>query len=86
MYGVLKGFGIAFGHSQASVRNTLEQGLTLPGYFVINGGIRYKFKQFNVAFNLNNITNKTYWTGAYNNVNKWPGAPRNFMINTGFDF
>jgi iron complex outermembrane receptor protein len=86
MNGILKGFGIAFGHSQASVRNTLEQGLTLPGYFVINGGIRYKFKQFNVAFNLNNITNKTYWTGAYNNVNKWPGAPRNFMINTGFDF
>jgi len=86
MNGALKGFGIAFGHSQASVRNTLEQGLTLPGYFVINGGIRYKFKQFNVAFNLNNITNKTYWTGAYNNVNKWPGAPRNFMINTGFDF
>ena len=86
MNGALKGFGIAFGHSQASIRNTLEQGLTLPGYFVINGGIRYKFKQFNVAFNLNNIANKTYWTGAYNNVNKWPGTLRNFMINTGFDF
>jgi len=86
MNGALKGFGIAFGHSQASIRNTLEQGLTLPGYFVMNGCIRYKYKQFNVAFNLNNIANKTYWTGAYNNVNKWPGTLRNFMINTGFDF
>ena len=67
--GALKGFGIAAGHSQASVRNTLEQGLTLPGYIILNGGIRYSYKKFDVALNLNNIANKTYWIGAYNNVN-----------------
>ena len=73
--GALKGFGIAAGHSQASIRNTLEQGLKLPGYFVLNAGIRYEIKHFNAAININNITNKAYWIGAYNNVNKWPGAP-----------
>lgn len=86
MNGALKGFGIVLGHSQAGVRNTLEPGLTLPGYIVLNGGIRYTIKHFNVAFNLNNITNKTYWTAAYNNVNKWPGAPRNFMMSMGYNF
>lgn len=84
--GVFKDFSIAAGHSQASVRNTLEQGLSLPGYIVLNAGIRFSHRHFNTAINFNNITNKTYWTGAYNNVNKWPGAPRNFMINVGYSF
>ncbi len=84
--GALKGFGIAAGHSQASKRNTLEQGLTLPGYIILNGGIRYTYKKLDVALNLNNITDKIYWIGAYNNVNKWPGAPRNIMMSAGYNF
>lgn len=83
---LLKGFGIALGHSQASERNTLETGLTLPGYIIINAGIRYEYKKFDLAFNLNNITNTTYWMGAYNNINKWPGAPRNCMFTAAFSF
>ena len=84
--GFLKGFGIAAGHSQAGSRNTLQQNLVLPAYFVLNAGIRYGYKHVGIAVNLNNITDKTYWMGAYNNVNKWPGAPRNFMINVSYDF
>ncbi len=84
--GPLKNFGIAAGHSQVSLRNTLDPNILLPGYVVLNAGIRYTYKHFNAAVNLNNITNKTYWLGAYNNVNKWPGAPRNFMISVGYKF
>ena len=84
--GLLKGFGIAAGHSQVSLRNTLVPGFTLPGYIVFNGGIRYTYQHFNAAINLNNIGNKTYWVGAYNNVSKWPGAPRNVMVNVGYAF
>ncbi|MEO8764784.1 MAG: TonB-dependent receptor, partial [Ginsengibacter sp.] len=84
--GTLKGFGIAVGHSHASVRNTLEQSLKLPGYFVLNGGLRYELKRFNGAVNLNNVFNKAYWIGAYNNVNKWPGAPLNLMVSAGYNF
>ena len=84
--GIIKGFGISVGHSLVSSRNTLDPTIILPGYLIINGGINYKRKHFSVAINVNNITNKTYWLGAYNNVNKWPGAPRNFMINLGYNF
>ncbi len=84
--GSLKGFGIAAGHSQVGVRNTLEPGLTLPGYFLLHAGVRYQIKNFTAAINCNNVFNKIYWMGAYNNVNKWPGAPRNVMITTGYNF
>jgi len=82
--GVFKGFAIALGHSQGTVRNTLINDLKLPGYFIMNAGIQYACKHFTIALNANNLTNKIYWTGAYNNTNKWPGAPRNYMINFGY--
>jgi len=82
----LKGFGIAIGHIQAGTRNTLETGIRLPGYFLLNGGIRYQYKHYNAALNVNNIFNKTYWIGAYNNVNKWPGPPLNCMVEIGYRF
>ncbi|MBS1947651.1 MAG: TonB-dependent siderophore receptor [Bacteroidetes bacterium] len=84
--GAIKGFGIAIGHSQASSRTTLQQNLMLPGYFVLNAGLRYNYKHIAIAVNFNNITNKTYWLGAYNNVSKWPGEIRNFMLNIGYNF
>ena len=84
--GCIKGFGISAGHSSVSMRNTLDSATTLPGYLIINGGVHYKYKNYTLALNINNITNQTYWTGAYNNVNKWPGTPRNFMVNVGYNF
>lgn len=84
--GFLKGFGISAGHTQVGMRSTLDPVITLPGYFIINGGIHYNYKHYRLALNVYNITNETYWTGAYNNVNKWPGAPRNGMVNIGYVF
>ena len=84
--GKLKGFGIAAGHIQASLRNTLESGFTLPGYFILNSGIQYSKSHFTLAVNLNNILNTTYWASAYNNVSKWPGEPRNLRLRLGYRF
>lgn len=84
--GAMKGFGIAVGHSAVGVRNSLDPGVILPAYLVVNAGLHYNLKHFTVAFNINNVTNAVYGTGAYNNVNKWPGAPRNGMINLGYTF
>ncbi|MBS1598278.1 MAG: TonB-dependent siderophore receptor [Bacteroidetes bacterium] len=81
---ILKGLSVAIGHSQVSMRNTLDENLTLPGYIILNAGIQYAYKHFILALNMNNLTNKTYWASAYNNINKWPGEPRNFMINLGY--
>ena len=84
--GFLKGFGIAAGHSAVDKRNTLDAGTVLPAYLVINAGLQYKYKKMMVALNINNINNTRYWIGAYNNVNKWPGLPRNCMLNLGYSF
>ncbi len=84
--GTLKGLGIYVGHSGVGVRTTLDSTINLPAYFILSGGVNYHYKHFVIAANMNNITNEVYWMGAYNNVNKWPGAPRNFMINLGYKF
>ena len=82
----IKGFGISIGHSFVGQRTTLDPDINLPSYFLLNGGINYGYKKVSLALIVNNITNQTYWMGAYNNINKWPGAPRNFMVNLGFKF
>lgn len=84
--GFLKDFGISVGHSQAGVRNTLDENVVLLGYCIFNAGAQYNYNRISVGFNLNNIANKTYWSAAYNNISKWPGAPRNYMIRLGYYF
>jgi iron complex outermembrane receptor protein len=84
--GAIKGLGLSIGHSQVGMRNTLDPNITLPGYTIFNAGIHYRYQHFLLAMNVNNLTNKTYWTSAYNNISKWPGAPRNYMVNLGYRF
>ena len=82
----LKGFAISAGHMQQSKRNTLTDGFILPGFFILNAGLQYNFKNFEIAANIENITNKNYWLSAYNNVSKWPGEPRNFIMEINYKF
>ena len=84
--GFLKGFGISAGHSQVSYRTTVDPEFDLPGYVIVNSAVQYTFKDFTLALKVENLTDKTYWIGAYNNVNKWPGEPRNFMLNLRYNF
>ncbi|MGH2565448.1 MAG: TonB-dependent siderophore receptor, partial [Ginsengibacter sp.] len=84
--GALKGFGISAGHASVSARNTLDDDVVLPGYVIFNAGIHYSYDHFAIAANLDNITNRTYWPGAYNSVYKWPGEPINFMLNIAYRF
>jgi iron complex outermembrane receptor protein len=84
--GFLKGFGLSIGHSQVGERTTLDPAISLPGYFILNGGLHYTYEHYRFALNVYNITNQTYWMGAYDNVNKWPGEPRNGMLNVGYMF
>jgi iron complex outermembrane receptor protein len=82
--GFVKGFSLSAGHSQSGSRNTLTTGLVLPAYCVIHAGIGYTFKKFKAALNIYNIGNAIYWTGGYNYASKWPGAPRNAMLNLSY--
>jgi iron complex outermembrane receptor protein len=84
--GSLSRWGISIGHYQVGKRNTLDPSIILPGYFVLNGGIHYEFKHIRIAVNFNNLLIKTYWAAAYNNLQKWPGAPRNVMFRVFYNF
>lgn len=84
--GALKGVAISAGHLMAGARNTLDPLITLPGYIIINGAVQYSYKRFTLAVKAENVTNKIYWIAAYNNVSKWPGEPRNFMMNLRYQF
>jgi len=42
----------------------------LPDYFKLDGAVSYQFNKFTIALNVNNITSKTLYSGAYYN---WGG-------------
>ncbi len=81
----LTGFSVNAGYSFAGRRNTLEKDFRLPGYFTVQGGVNYAWKPITISFLMNNIGNIAYWSGAYNNIYKWPGEGRNFMVKINWD-
>jgi iron complex outermembrane receptor protein len=83
--GFLKGFSLNGGYNLVDKRNTLDKEIELPGYFTMQVGFSYQWHPFILSFQLNNIGNEIYWSGAYNNVYKWPGAGRNFLIKMNWD-
>ncbi len=78
--GLLKKLSILAGYNQVGKRNTLDDRIQLPGYITFQGGLSYSLDHFGIALNWNNCTNQTYWSGAYNNIYKWPGAPGNILF------
>lgn len=83
--GGLKGFSLTGGYNLVGKRNTLDPAIQLPGYFTLQAGMNYRWEAFSLSFLLNNIGNRVYWTGAYNNIYKWPGAGRNFLVKINWD-
>ncbi|MEO8822373.1 MAG: TonB-dependent receptor [Ginsengibacter sp.] len=84
--GSLKGFAISAGYLQGGKRTTLDPSISLPGYIIFNGAVQYTYQHFTIALRAENLTNKTYWMAAYNNVSKWSGEPRNIMVNLRYKF
>jgi iron complex outermembrane receptor protein len=89
--GPVKGLGISVGHNHVTERRMFDrftngEPLFLPSYLVFNGAIHYAVDKYRIAFNLNNITNETYFSGGYGFARNFPGAPRNFMISVGYNF
>jgi len=78
--GLLKRLSLVAGYNQAGKRNTLDPRIQLPGYIIFQGGVGYALDHFSIAVNWNNITNQRYWTGAYNNLYKWPGPPGSILF------
>jgi len=85
--GALNGLGFGIGGNYASELKILDSQITgvftLPSYTIVNGSVFYNAARFRVALNVNNITDKEYYTG-YSTIN--PQKPRNAVVSMAYKF
>jgi iron complex outermembrane receptor protein len=85
--GALQGFGVGLGGNYASELNILDSQVTgvftLPSYTVLNSTLFYNTPSFRVALNVNNVSDKQYYTG-YSTIN--PQKPRNVVLSLAYKF
>ncbi|MGL4630747.1 MAG: TonB-dependent siderophore receptor [Leadbetterella sp.] len=85
----LKELGIGAGmNAQGSRVPWFVRTFEVPAYTTFDAAIYYKPSKSNVqmALNVNNVFDKTYWIGAQNYTRLFPGAPRNFMLTATYKF
>jgi iron complex outermembrane receptor protein len=88
-YSTLKDIGIGLGANlQGSRIPWFSRAFEVPGFTTIDAAIYFAPTKSNIqlALNLNNIFNETYWIGAQNYTRLFPGAPRNFMLTATYRF
>jgi len=73
----LKGLNLAIGLNHVGKRSAYFG--SLPAYTVLDAVIGYRYKNYNLQVNANNLTNKVYAVaGGYSDY--IPGTPRNFLV------
>lgn len=85
----LKDLGIGAGmNAQGSRIPWFSRAFEVPAFTTFDAAIYYTPSKSNVqmALNMNNIFDKTYWIGAQNYTRLFPGAPRNFMLTASYKF
>lgn len=86
---LLKDFGIGAGMLYQSKKIPwFTRSFELPAYTTLDAAIYYSVPQtkLQLALNVNNITNITYWVGAQNYLRLFPGAPRNYLFTATYKF
>lgn len=60
----------------------------VPAYTLLDLAFYYNPGKSNMqlALNINNVANKTYWLGAQNYLRLFPGAPRNMILTATYKF
>ncbi|MCU0324066.1 MAG: TonB-dependent receptor [Spirosomaceae bacterium] len=85
----LKDLGIGAGlNAQGSRIPWFSRAFEVPAFATLDAAIYYNPSKSNVqmALNMNNILDKTYWIGAQNYTRLFPGAPRNFILTATYKF
>lgn len=85
----LKDLGAGVGvQSQSNRIPWFSRAFEVPGFSTIDAAIYYSPARSNVqmALNVNNVFDKTYWIGAQNYTRLFPGAPRNFVLSATYKF
>lgn len=85
--GKLSGLGFGFGGNFSSELQVLDSQLTgsffLPSYTILNAAVNYSTPKFRIALNVNNLTDKEYYSG-YTTIN--PQKPRNIVASLAYSF
>ena len=85
----LRGLGIGFGvQAQGSRIPWFTRAFEVPAFTVLDAAIYYAplGSNLQLALNVNNLADKTYWLGAQNYTRLFPGAPRNFIPTATYKF
>jgi iron complex outermembrane recepter protein len=85
----LKNLGVGLGmQAQSSRIPWFTRDFEVPGFVLFDAAVYYSPTKSNLqlALNVNNLANKTYWLGAQNFTRLFPGAPRNFMLTATYKF
>jgi iron complex outermembrane recepter protein len=81
------GVGLGVQYSGAKVP-WFTRAFEVPDYTVLDMAVYYTPSNANLqlALNVNNVLNTTYWLGAQNYLRLFPAAPRNFMLTATYKF
>lgn len=85
----LKDLGLGFGvQNQSSRIPWFTRDFVVPAFTTFDAALYYSPLQSNVqlALNVGNLFDKTYWLGAQNYTRLFPAAPRNFMLTATYKF
>lgn len=85
----LKDIGIGVGLQHNGDRIPwFDRSFKTPAYTLLDMAFYYTPGKSNMqlALNINNVFNKTYWIGAQNYLRLFPGAPRNIMLTATYRF
>ncbi len=85
----LKDIGIGLGLQHNGDRIPwFTRAFKTPAYTIFDMALYYTPGKSNmqIALNVNNVLNKTYWIGAQNYLRLFPGAPRNLLLTATYRF
>lgn len=86
---VLKDIGIGLGLQYSGDKLPwFTRDFTVPAYTLLDMALYYHpgIGSLQLALNVNNLANTTYWLGAQNYLRLFPGAPRNWMLTATYKF
>jgi len=86
---LLKGIGFGAGLQYSGDKLPLYiRNFSIPAFTIIDAAVYYSPEKSHVqlAMNVNNVFDKTYWVGAQNYLRLFPGTPRNVMFNVIYKF
>lgn len=81
------GIGLGFQYSGSKIP-WFSRAFEVPAYTLFDMAVYYTPSKSNVqvAFNVNNLFNRTYWIGAQNYLRLFPGSPRSGMLTLTYRF